>query len=373
VEKRLRYPADLYLEGSDQHRGWFNSSLVTAIAMGKGAPYKQVLTHGFVVDVDGKKLSKSSEYKTPTDMMSFVNKYGADVLRLWVASQDFSDNVPFSAEIFDRVSDSYRAIRNTFRILLANLNDFSEADKVPAEKLNELDLYMYAQLQQLVRECVDSYENFRFSQVYHLVNNFCAVKVSAFYIDCIKDTLYCDARSSADRRSSQTVLAEILDSMTRLLAPIIAFTAEEAWQAAVPGDCAGPFTRESVHLQTFPAARVIPWDETMNAKWERILQIKGEANTLIEKMRQAGEIGKNLEAQISVSSKYLKPADADLLARICMVSGAKVVTADAEAVSVSKAEGEKCPRCWKYCPPTGGGLCARCAEVVSHLEIPGGK
>ena len=234
VQKRpeLQFPADLYLEGSDQHRGWFQSSLLTSVAATGQAPYKAVLTNGFVVDIEGKKLSKSGEgYQKPVDLMTLVNEHGADVLRLWVASQDYQDDIPFSHDIFARVADTYRSIRNTLRILLGNLADFDPAkDIVPQDMWTELDKYIHRSYLYLVSDCVRYYEQYQFSQVYQTINRFCAVELSSLYIDVLKDRMYCNAKNDSARRAAQSAMSEIFSGLVRLLAPLIPFTADEAWQ-----------------------------------------------------------------------------------------------------------------------------------------------
>ena len=226
---RVKFPADLYLEGSDQHRGWFQSSLLLSVALTGKPPFRTVLTNGFVVDLDGKKLSKSRG--KPPGLMELVDKYGADVVRLWVASADAKEDVPFSLEIFGRIGDSYRLIRNSFRILLGNLADFDPAKHaVPAAKRTALDRLIMAKLAELSRNVREAYEAYNFPAVYHSLNRFLSVDLSAFYIDACKDRIYCDAENSPARRSAQTTMHEILDALVRLSAPVLAFTAEEAWE-----------------------------------------------------------------------------------------------------------------------------------------------
>src|SRR5881392_843572 len=254
VRPELRDPADMYLEATDQHRGWFQSSLMTSIALNNRAPYKTCVTHGFVVDLDGKKISKSGTYEKPTAADHFVGKYGADLLRLWASSIDYTTDVPFSEEIFTRLGDTYRRIRNTLRILLGNLYDFSAvaeggdlgqpASTMPATTL--IDRWILERLEQVIRDCRSAYEAFEFHKVYHTLNQFCAVDLSSLYVDITKDRMYCDAADSPRRRATQRVMHEIFGALSRLLAPVLAFTAEEAWRYSVPPD------RDSVHLQEFP-------------------------------------------------------------------------------------------------------------------------
>src|SRR5205823_1537146 len=250
----LRDPADMYLEATDQHRGWFQSSLMTSIALNDRAPYKMCLTHGFVVDLDGKKISKSGTYDKPMDAGHFVKKHGADLVRLWASSINFGDDVPFSEEMFTRLGDTYRRIRNTLRILLGNLCDFSvagvaDADRpaspMPATTL--IDRWIVERLDQVITDCRAGYEAFEFHKVYHSLNHFCAVDLSSLYIDITKDRMYCDAPDSPRRRATQAIMREIFDALCKLIAPILAFTAEEAWRHSSTGG--------SVHLQEFPRSQ----------------------------------------------------------------------------------------------------------------------
>src|SRR6266496_4354211 len=270
LHPELRDPADMYLEATDQHRGWFQSSLMTSIALNNRAPYKICVTHGFVVDVDGKKISKSGTYAKPTAADHFVGRYGADLLRLWASSIDYTADVPFSEEMFTRLGDAYRRMRNTLRILLGNLHDFPvaggadpgrPASPMPATTL--IDRWILGRLDEVARDCRSAYDAFEFHKVYHILNQFCAVDLSSLYIDITKDRLYCDAPDSPRRRATQTVMREIFDALCRLLAPVLAFTAEEAWRhstggptsrddAGQPGSSRAVGTTTSVHLQEFP-------------------------------------------------------------------------------------------------------------------------
>ncbi|GAB4240273.1 MAG: isoleucine--tRNA ligase [Candidatus Methylacidiphilales bacterium] len=374
VRKRLTFPADLYLEGSDQHRGWFQSSLLTSIAATGEAPYKQVLTNGFVVDLDGKKLSKSNTYQKPIDLMSLVDRQGADILRLWVASQDYRDDVPFSEEIFKRVTDTYRSIRNTLRMLLANLDGFDPTDRVEDADLTELDLFILERLQILVKDVRQAYERYEFHQVYHLINRFCAVDLSALYIDVVKDRLYCDRNDSPRRRATQTVMDEVHDVLCRLLAPVIPFTAEEAWQfRGLPSDHQGdpPLRRPSIHLQSFPQPRQLPLPHGFKERWTRFLDLRAKANEALEGLRRDKVIGKSLEAKVTISGAVIDPNDLPILAELFIVSSVESGQAsDLLSVEAGKMDGVRCPRCWKIVPKTGANpehpdLCDRCAEAIS--------
>src|SRR5262249_54634556 len=245
VHSELRDPADMYLEATDQRRGWFQSSLMTSIALNNRAPYKTCVTHGFVVDMDGKKISKSGTYEKPTAADHFVGKYGADLLRLWASSIDYTTDVPFSEEIFTRLGDTYRRIRNTLRILLGNLYDFGSGNQESRnEDLTLIDRWVLERLDDVIRDCRSAYEKFEFHKVYHTLNQFCAVDLSSLYIDITKDRMYWDGADSPRRRAAQTVMQTVFDALCRLLAPILVFTAEEAWRHSGAG--------ASIHLEEFP-------------------------------------------------------------------------------------------------------------------------
>src|ERR1043166_2673929 len=271
LHPELRDPADMYLEATDQHRGWFQSSLITSIALNGRAPYKICVTHGFVVDLDGKKISKSGTYEKPTASDHFVGKYGADLLRLWASSIDYTADVPFSDEMFTRLSDTYRRIRNTLRILLGNLYDFpvaGGADPGPRstpEATTLIDRWILERLDEVIGECRAAYEAFEFHKVYHVLNQFCAVDLSSLYIDITKDRMYCDAARSPRRHATQTVMREIFGALCRLLAPILAFTAEEAWRYS---EASG-----SIHLQECPLSR--DRNDEASAQIAELLRLRG--------------------------------------------------------------------------------------------------
>ncbi len=382
TRRRLTFPADLYLEGSDQHRGWFQSSLSTSVAINNGEPpFREVLTNGFVVDEDRKKLSKSSG--KPVGLMEFVDQYGGDILRLWVSSEDYRNEVPFSGEIFKRVADTYRSLRNTYRILLANLSDFSpEGDRVPDDQLEGADLAVMAQLQELIRQVTDAYRTYDFHVVYHLVNRFCAVELSALYIDITKDRMYCDAAASPARRATQTVMWEVYNALVRLMAPIIPFTTEEAWQYFLDGragDAEGSLLRESIHLQHFPEARDINLPDSFKDHWESLLKVRSEVNEKLEACRREKTIGKSLEAKVILPADRIPtpwvitsgPPE-EFLAEFFIVSGVEIDPA-AEAVVVEPSGGKKCIRCWRYFEtlsshPEHPELCDRCAKAVEQAR-----
>jgi isoleucyl-tRNA synthetase len=375
VRKRpeLHFPADLYLEGSDQHRGWFQSSLLTSVAATGAAPYGAVLTNGFVVDQDRKKLSKSNEgYQKPVDLMSLVNEHGADVLRLWVASQDYQDDIPFSHDILARVADTYRSIRNTLRILLGNLADFdAKTDAVAPGNWTELDHYIHERFLDLMEDVLRSYATYQFSQVYQAVNRFCAVELSALYVDVLKDRMYCDAKTGTDRRAAQTVMHQIVEGLAKMLAPLLPFTTEEAWQALK--------NQDSIHLQTFGLVSTerIP---NLKANWTDLLEMRDRVNEKLEAARRAKLIGKSSEALIRVSdagNAFSQSPWSLNLEEIFGVSNVNIKDVGTE-ITVTRAEDhgmKKCVRCWKYYEPEKIGshpehpeLCDRCTKVVLNLQ-----
>jgi len=376
VGKRLHFPADLYLEGSDQHRGWFQSSLLTSVAATGKAPYNAVLTNGFVVDVEGKKLSKSGTgYQKPVDLMTLVNQHGADVLRLWVASQDYQDDIPFSHDIFARVADTYRSIRNTLRILLGNLADFDPAkDAVPQEKWTALDLSIFRSYLCLVSECRGYYQQYQFSQVYQTINRFCSVELSSLYIDVLKDRMYCDAQNGTHRRASQTVMRAILSGLVRLLAPITPFTSEEAWHFI-------GYTN-SVHEALFPSEQEslgVAVPPSHLAELKNQLSLRTRVNEKLEEARREKKIGKSLEAHVQITSRHPELVEGSVppavLEELFIVSKVVVKPTDGEeTITVTRAADhgmKKCVRCWKYYDLIGTtdpdhypDLCERCSKVV---------
>ncbi len=377
VKKRLSFPADLYLEGSDQHRGWFNSSLSLSVMVHGVAPYRSVLTHGFIVDEQGRKYSKSSG---ATDSNTLIREHGADVLRLWVASQDYTNDVPFSKNIVSRVADTYRSIRNTLRILLANLEGYDPAaDRVADAELTEIDRFLLFRLHELIRAVRVAYEAYEFHQVYHLINRFCAVDLSALYIDVLKDRMYCDAPDSPRRRSARTVMHETLDALCRLLAPVIPFTTEEAWQHLDGSfsDDSPALVRESVHLQTLPEARDVPVPEGFADRWEKLVALRTAANEKLEQLRRDKTIGKSLEARLLITGSELAAADAPLLEELLIVSAVELRDGEDLTVEALPHDGKKCARCWKYFPELGSDpahpeLCPRCTAAVSRFVEPAG-
>jgi len=380
----LHYPADLYLEGSDQHRGWFHSALLTALGAGKEEPFKAVLTHGFVVDGDGKKMSKSvGNVIAPK---SVIQQNGAEILRLWVSAEDYRDDIKISPEILKRMVEAYRKIRNTARFILGNLSDFDpETDAVPREKMPELDRWALHQLTKLIGKVDAAYERYSFHTIYHALYNFCIVELSARYLDILKDRLYVLRADSLKRRASQTVLYKIISALTRLMAPILSFTAEELW-----GVLPGKKQEASVFLSDFPVADPDACDDALAARWEEIFTVRGEVSRALEEARRAKVVGLSLDAAVELylSEKWrerIAPYEEEL-PEILIVSAVTLHSleeaptgAQSEGevpgvrVRVRPAEGRKCGRCWNFSPSVGEDpdhpeICSRCAGVLRELQ-----
>ena len=373
LHPELRDPADMYLEATDQHRGWFQSSLLTSIALNNRAPYKICVTHGFVVDLDGKKISKSGTYAKPTAADHFVGRYGADLLRLWASSIDYTDDVPFSEEMFTRLGDTYRRVRNTLRILLGNLCDFpvaGVADPAPRSTpaaTTLIDRWILERLDHVIADCRSAYEAYEFHKVYHTLNQFCAVDLSSLYIDITKDRMYCDAPDSPRRRATQMVMHEIFGALCRLLAPILAFTAEEAWRHLVPT------RRDSVHMQELPQPR--DRHDMASAQVAELLRLRGVIAQAIESTRQEKLIGNTLEARVVLhsDSDVTQKVSQEELEEFFIVSDLTIHQAKEASASVTKTSYAKCARCWRHRPTVGAStahpdLCDRCESVVSALE-----
>jgi len=380
VWPELRRPADLYLEGSDQHRGWFNSSLLTSVAVTGKAPYKAVLTHGFLVDEKGRKMSKS--LGNVVDPAKVIKQLGADILRLWVSSADYRGDLAASANIMKQMTEAYRKIRNTCRFLLGNIYDYNPAtDAVKYDQLLEIDRWALSRLQKLVQKVVNAYKDYEFHVVYHAVHAFCTIDMSALYLDIIKDRLYTMAAASRERRAAQTVLYEVLYALVRLMAPILAFTSEEIWRY-IPGE-QKPI---SVQLTSMPQVIDEYIDEELEEKWERLLAVRSEVTKALEEARREKVIGNSLEAAVELYAgqdlyDFLRPSASEL-ATIFIVSQASLHTfaeAPSEvksteampdlAVLVKPAAGKKCERCWMYNEKVGENpahptICPRCASVI---------
>ncbi|TCI37415.1 MULTISPECIES: isoleucine--tRNA ligase [unclassified Exiguobacterium] len=367
----LRRPADLYLEGSDQYRGWFNSSLSTAVATTGKAPYRNVLSHGFVLDGDGRKMSKSlGNTIAPNDL---VKQYGAEIVRLWVASVDYQSDVRASHDNFKQVSEVYRKIRNTLRFLLGNLNGFDPSMRVAFEDMPEADRFMATKLKQLQTKVVKAYDTFDFMAVYHMSHNFCVNELSSFYLDFTKDILYIERENDARRRAVQTVMYDAVITLTKLLAPILPHTADEVWQE-IPAK-----TADSVFLSDLEEVAPLTEAETeLLAKWSKFLTFRDDVLKAIEIARGEKLIGKPLEAKLQVAPKGETKALLDTIdnvRQLLQVSQLDYVdTADVDyataKISVAKADGAACARCWTYSTELGQNadhpeLCPRCTEVIA--------
>lgn len=380
---RLRFPADMYLEGSDQHRGWFHSSLLASVGTRGIAPYQKVLTHGFVVDGEGHKMSKSlGNVIYPEEV---IKKYGAEILRLWVSAEDYRDDIRISPEILKRLAEAYRRIRNTCRFLLGNLYDFDpQEDRVPYSQLPDLDkwaLHRYSEILDIVEK---GYENFEFHKVFHAVHNFCVVDMSSFYLDILKDRLYVSLKTSQDRRSAQTAIFEILLGLVKLIAPILSFTAEEVWQY-IP---AFSGKKESVHLENLPEKNP-EWINNKLKQWGDTLEtIRSEVTKALESARRKKIIGHSLDASVVISlPENLQQVFSDMensLRSIFIVSNVELrletyMPEDAVSteipgikIHIEKAPGKKCERCWVWSKTVGQDsqyptLCNRCVQVIGKI------
>lgn len=382
--KDMSYPCDLYLEGSDQHRGWFHSSLLTSVAVNGHAPYKAVLTHGFTMDGEGRKMSKSvGNVVAPQDV---INKYGADVMRLWISSVDYQGDVRLSDMIVKSMSDVYRKIRNTFRYLLGNLSDFDpKTDSVAYADMEELDRWALLRMEQVKETVLKAYDDYEFHVMYHAVHNFCTVDLSAIYLDILKDRLYTEKADSKLRRSAQTAMYEILTTLVRLVAPVLCFTSEEVWQALPNKE-----EREwSVHMSDMPKVNEAYLDKALDEKWKKRLAVRSVAMKALEEARQAKVIGHPLDAEVTVYADgeaydIVKAMEKEL-ADFLLVSQTHIVsgTAAAPENAASNEEGTvkasvavctlaKCERCWKRsadvdADPKHPGVCARCAHVLTEM------
>jgi isoleucyl-tRNA synthetase len=388
-DERLSWPADMYLEGSDQHRGWFQSSLIASVGTMNRAPYRSVLTHGFVVDGQGKKMSKSlGNVVAPQDI---IKKNGAEILRLWVSAEDYRDDIRISREIIDRLVEAYRKIRNTARFLLGNLYDYDDRDY--GKDLPEIDRWAMSRLQGLVKKVTDAYERFDFHQVYHSLHNFCIVDMSAFYLDILKDRLYTFRSDSPERRAGQWVMHQIVSVMTRLMAPVLSFTAEEIW-VFIPGK-----KEESVFLSPFPAVDERFLDQRLEGRWAALISLRDEVNKAIEMKRQERFLGNSLEANVILyveeggRLQALLRDYSDFLTALFIVScaemrtgtvpegaykgevsfeaesGADQVQREAVFILVERAPGKKCERCWNWSEAVGTfsdapELCHRCYTTL---------
>ncbi len=365
------WQADMYLEGSDQHRGWFQSSLLLSLAGNGAAPFKTVLTHGFMVDADREKISKSKQgaYEKPQTAEAYVKKWGADVVRLWVASQDFRSDIVVSEERVNKVGETYRAIRNALRYQLSNLYDFDPAKhSVADDRLTGLDRWILGEFAKLESEVMAAYDQYEFHVVYQKVSQFIAVELSSIYHDVIKDRMYTDAANSPRRRSTQTALHRLVTGLCQMLAPVLTFTADEAWEF-VPGT-----QGSSVHESEFKQSTLTLNSDEIS-KWDWLKEWREKLLPELEKARQAKTIGKALDAKIEIVIPEVqnKFADRDLLRELLNVSDLKIKTGDPVAYSVSKADGQKCERCWHWETDIGLNaqhptICGRCTKAVLEFQ-----
>ena len=377
-----QWPADVYLEGADQYRGWFQSSLLTSVgALDQGAPFKQVLTHGWTVDGQGRAMHKS--LGNGVDPADLIKEFGADIVRLWAASSDYHADVRCSKEIFKQIAQNYLKFRNTARYCLGNLNEFDPDDLVAPEDMEELDKWALTKLNALVKECRRAYNVYEFHMVSHAINDFCVVELSSFYLDILKDRLYCEEKNGLRRRSAQTALFLILDAMAKVFAPILAFTCDEIWQSMPHRACDDG---RNVLLNQMPENfDAYALDDAAMARWDTVMKLRQDVNGVLEKARADKRIGKALEAHVTLQTadEDLKKACAGLnLAEICIVSdctwtapeeGAEVaagVNFPQLTVGVSEAKGTKCPRCWMHSVNANAeGLCPRCAAVIAKMDV----
>ncbi len=377
----LKWPADLYLEGADQYRGWFQSSLLTAVAWKGQAPYKAVCTHGWVVDGEGRKMSKSLGNGIEAD--EIINKYGADILRLWVASSDYHADIRISPEILKQLSDAYRKIRNTAKYMLGNLSGFNpDTDLVPLNDLLELDKLALVKLNALIEKAKSGYDSFDFHVVYHAIYNFCVVDMSNFYLDIIKDRLYCEAPDSLERRSAQTAMYLILNAFTKLIAPILAYTSDEIWEYMPHSAKDNP---EHVVLNDLEQPLPVEVSDSFLNKWNRIYTVTSDVQKALEVKRGEKLIGKSLEAKVTLFCDgelydFLKSVEQELdtvfiCSQVSVEKGSGEFSGELEglSVTVTRAEGEKCERCWKHDHTVGTveghpTLCQRCADALAQMK-----
>ena len=363
------WPASIYLEGTDQHRGWFHSSLLESCGTRGIAPYESVLTHGFVLHEDGLKMSKSSSnIVSPTEI---VDKSGADILRLWVASSDYSEDLKIGPDIIKSNIDSYRRLRNTLRFILGNLSDFSKDEVVPFDNLNELDQYILSELSKLESKVIENYKIFEYQKVFSMIFNFCTNDLSSFYFDIRKDSLYCDAKDNLTRRSTRTVLDILFHHLLKLLAPLLCFTTEEAWQSRYGND-------DSIHLQLFPNVNETWINNDLDERWSKYKQIRKFIYSAIEEKRKDKIIGSSLEADVILFLPQNEYQDLDqkVIEDIAIVSKLRIDSSNPPkdskidennsslGVQVTKVSGEKCERCWKYFDILDSNLCDRCMQNV---------
>ncbi len=373
--EELRWPSDMYLEGSDQHRGWFQSSLWPALALRQRAPYDTVLTHGFVLDAEGKAMSKSMGNVIPPEKI--IKQYGADILRLWVSSEDYRNDVRISMEMMKQIADSYRRIRNTFKFIIGNLSDFTEEDRVPYGEISDMDKWILHNLYNLSERVIDHYEKYEFHLVYRRILNFCAVELSSLYFDISKDILYVELKDSKKRRANQTVLYEIYHTLTRLIAPVLAFTAEEIWR----------FNRHdgSVHLEKYHVLDEKYRNNDIEKSFDALVDIKKDVLKALENLRREKKIKSSLETDVCIyvksrSSREKMAGLGDDLQRFFQVAKVELTDEalpdmekfDYSSIKIERSKGEKCPRCWNFSENTGTDenhpeLCPRCTTIIQSM------
>ena len=388
-DPRLPWPADLYLEGHDQYRGWFHSSLLVSAHDRGRAPYDGVVTHGFTLDGQGRKMSKSlGNVIAPAEI---VEKRGAEILRLWVAMIDFLEDMRLSTEILDRNAETYRKIRNTLRYLLGNLDGFDPvADRVELAELPEIDRWAVHQLEAVRKRIVEAYEGHQYHLVYHALNHFCTVTLSSFYLDVLKDRLYTSPRGSKARRSAQTVLWKLASDLSRLMAPVLCFTAEEVWQELEVLSGRPRFGTSTVHAEVFPEPLALPADPSLLARWDRLLAIREDVMKALEAARAGKKIGSSLEARVDLwipedDTRAFLRSFGEELRFIFITSQVDLEPEEREpldlltswtegglTVGVRPAAGTKCQRCWNYTTDVGNdpavpGACGRCAAAVKAI------
>jgi isoleucyl-tRNA synthetase len=385
IRDELKYPCDLYLEGSDQHRGWFQTSILTSMALENKAPFKTVLTHGWTLDEKGEKESKSKGNITPPQLI--FKEWGADILRLWVSSVDYRSDVMIGAKIVGQMADTYRKIRNTLRFMLANVYDFNiKSDALPYSELGEMHRYILSRTCAVMEEVTDAYEKFEFYRVYRLLYNFCTIDLSSLYLDILKDVLYTWGADSRERRSSQTVFSEVLRILNLVIAPILPYTAEETWKFL---PC---YDGRSIHLQDYPDIPAAQRDTNLEERWKRLLAIRSVVMKKLEEKREKREIGNSLEGAVFIQTSDRELFDflssfTDNLGTIFIVSHAEIKFTDKIeepisdeeglsklSVTISKARGTKCARCWKYRESVGrsaehSAICSDCVDVVNKFDF----
>jgi isoleucyl-tRNA synthetase len=361
----LQFPADMYLEGSDQHRGWFHSSLLTSCMINGVPPYRALLTHGFVVDGQGRKMSKSLGNVIAPQKVA--DTLGAEIIRLWVASTDYSGELSLSDEILKRVVESYRRLRNTLRFLLANVSDFDAArDVLPVAEWLEIDCYALAMMRDVTARTVSDYDRYEYHPVVARLQTFASEDLGAFYLDILKDRLYTAPAASKARRSAQSALYLITDALLKLMAPLLSFTAEEAWKIFRP-------SARTIFAEVFPALPAVPDEHALVEKWTRLRAIRAEVQKKLEELRERGAIGSSLQAEVEIRAgsddAALLRSLGDDLRFVLITSQAKVAEGDATEIRVTPSPHRKCERCWHWrsdvgADPSHSTICGRC---VSNL------